>query len=33
MILVVDASVALKWFLADEPDAAKALAIVQDGRH
>ncbi len=31
MILVVDASVALKWFLADEPDAAKALAIVQDG--
>ncbi len=31
MTLVVDASVAFKWFLADEPDAAKALAIVQDG--
>jgi predicted nucleic acid-binding protein len=29
--LVVDASVALKWFLPDEPDAAKALAIVWGG--
>jgi predicted nucleic acid-binding protein len=30
MSLVVDASVALKWFLADEPDADRALAIVRD---
>jgi predicted nucleic acid-binding protein len=29
--LVVDASVALKWFLTEEPQAAQALAIVQDG--
>jgi predicted nucleic acid-binding protein len=29
--LVVDASVALKWFLADEPDADRALAIIRDG--
>jgi predicted nucleic acid-binding protein len=29
--LVVDASVALKWFLPDEPLAAEAFAIVQDG--
>jgi predicted nucleic acid-binding protein len=28
--LVVDASVALKWFLADEPDADRALAIMRD---
>jgi predicted nucleic acid-binding protein len=28
MTLVIDASVALKWFLADEPDAARALALV-----
>jgi predicted nucleic acid-binding protein len=28
--LVVDASVALKWFLVDEPLAAEALAVVQD---
>jgi predicted nucleic acid-binding protein len=28
--LVVDASVALKWFLADEPDADRALAIVRE---
>ena len=31
MTLVVDASVALKWFLSDEPLAAEALAIVRDG--
>ena len=31
MTLVVDASVALKWFLPDEPDAAKALAVIGDG--
>jgi predicted nucleic acid-binding protein len=31
MTFVVDASVALKWFLPDEPLAAEALAIVQDG--
>ena len=31
MSLVVDASVALKWFVADEPDADQALAIVRDG--
>ena len=31
MSLVVDASVALKWFLTEEPQAAQALAIVQDG--
>ncbi len=30
MTLVVDASVALKWFVADEPDAGPALAIVRD---
>ncbi len=29
--LVVDASVALKWFLTDEPLAAEALAILRDG--
>jgi predicted nucleic acid-binding protein len=29
--LVVDASVALKWFLTEEPQAGQALAIVQDG--
>jgi predicted nucleic acid-binding protein len=29
--LVVDASVALKWFLSDEPHADRALAVVQDG--
>jgi predicted nucleic acid-binding protein len=29
--LVVDASVALKWFLTEEPQDAQALAIVQDG--
>jgi predicted nucleic acid-binding protein len=28
--LVIDASVALKWFLADEPNADRALAIVGD---
>jgi predicted nucleic acid-binding protein len=28
--LIVDASVALKWFLTDEPDADRALAIVRD---
>lgn len=31
MTLVVDASVALKWFLRDEPDADRALAILKDG--
>ncbi len=31
MTLVVDASVALKWFLPDEPLAAAALAVVRDG--
>ena len=31
MSLVVDASVALKWFLSGEPQARQALAIVQDG--
>ena len=31
MSLVVDASVALKWFLSEEPHAGQALAIVQDG--
>ena len=31
MTLVVDASVALKWFLPDEPLAAEALAIIRDG--
>ena len=30
MTLVVDASVALKWFLPDEPDSEQALAIVRD---
>jgi predicted nucleic acid-binding protein len=29
--LVVDASVALKWFLSEEPHAGRALAVVQDG--
>jgi predicted nucleic acid-binding protein len=29
--LVVDASVALKWFLSDEPYARQALAVVQGG--
>jgi predicted nucleic acid-binding protein len=29
--LVVDASVALKWFLADEPDADRALAVLRGG--
>jgi len=29
--LVVDASVALKWFLLEEPHADRALAIVQGG--
>jgi predicted nucleic acid-binding protein len=29
--LVVDASVALKWFLPDEPLADEALAIIRDG--
>jgi predicted nucleic acid-binding protein len=29
--LVVDASVALKWFLSEEPHASQALALVQDG--
>jgi predicted nucleic acid-binding protein len=28
--LVVDASVALKWFLADEPNARQAMAILQN---
>ena len=31
MSLVVDASVALKWFLSEEPLASQALAVVQDG--
>ena len=31
MSLVVAASVALKWFLSDEPYAPQALAIVQGG--
>ena len=31
MTLVVDASVALKWFLGDEPLAAEAVAIIRDG--
>ena len=31
MSLVVDASVALKWFLSEEPHADRALAVVQDG--
>ena len=31
MSLVVDASVALKWFLSEEPLANQALAVVQDG--
>ena len=31
MTLVVDASVALKWFLADEPNADRAVAIIRDG--
>ena len=30
MSLVVDASVALKWFLLDEPQASRSLAIAQD---
>jgi len=29
--LVVDASVALKWFLSEEPHASQALAVVQSG--
>jgi len=29
--LVVDASVAFKWFLSDEPDAGQALAVVHEG--
>jgi predicted nucleic acid-binding protein len=29
--LVVDASVALKWFLRSEPLAAEALAVIHDG--
>jgi len=29
--LVVDASVALKWFLCEEPLSNQALAVVQDG--
>ena len=29
MSLIVDASVALKWYLAEEPDAAAAQAILQ----
>jgi predicted nucleic acid-binding protein len=29
--LVVDASVALKWFLLEEPHASQALAVVQGG--
>jgi predicted nucleic acid-binding protein len=29
--LVVDASVALKWFLSEEPLAGQALAVLQDG--
>ena len=31
MTLVVDASVALKWFLPDEPLADRAVSIVRDG--
>ena len=31
MTLVVDASVALKWFIAEEPQAGHALAPVQNG--
>ena len=31
MSLVVDASVALKWFLSEEPLADRALAILPDG--
>lgn len=31
MTLVVDASVAMKWFVAEEPHIGQALAIVQDG--
>ena len=31
MSLVVDASVALKWFLSEEPHASQAVAVVQDG--
>lgn len=31
MTFVVDPSVALKWFLADEPQAAEAFAVVRDG--
>ncbi len=31
MTLVIDASVALKWFLPDEPDSEIALAIVREG--
>jgi predicted nucleic acid-binding protein len=31
MTFVVDASVALKWFLREEPEADKALAIIRDG--
>ena len=30
MSLVVDASVALKWFLSEEPNANRAVAILQD---
>jgi predicted nucleic acid-binding protein len=29
--LVVDASVALKWFLSEEPNASRAVAILQGG--
>jgi predicted nucleic acid-binding protein len=31
MTCVVDASVALKWFFADEPHATEALSLVQSG--
>ena len=31
MTLIVDASVALKWYLADEPYAAEARSILQSG--
>lgn len=31
MTCVVDASVAVKWFLADEPNGAEALRLVQRG--
>ena len=31
MSLVVDASVAFKWFLSEEPLAGQALAVLQDG--